>query len=70
MSARVEREVYLGVRGYASSSAEGIQRAIRIKMALETGWTFEYIDALGLIDYEDMLAYWSGQAKAEEANNS
>ena len=38
-------------------------------MALEFGWTFEYIDGLGLIDYADVLAYWSGSANAEEFNN-
>jgi len=40
-------------------------RAIRVQIALETGWTFEYIDEMRLLDYEDLLAYWSGQAKAE-----
>ena len=70
VSARVEKEVYRGARGYAGGNNEAIQRAIRIKIVLETGWPFEYIDELNLTDYEDMLAYFSGQSKADEANSS
>lgn len=45
---------------------EAIRRANRINIVLETGWTFEYIDQLRLEDYGDLMAYWSGKAKAEE----
>ena len=61
------KEVYLSNRGFVGQYDWAVERAIRVKIALETGWTFEYIDSMGLVDYEDLMAYWAGQGKARDA---
>lgn len=35
-------------------------------IADRTGWMLEYVDGLGMADVQDMLAYWTGKAKAEK----
>lgn len=38
---------------------------IRSKLALDTGWSLEYIDSLGLKDIGDIVGYQTGQNKGE-----
>lgn len=62
--------MYLAFRDFAGKDVKAIERATRVQIALETGWTFEYIDSLRLEDYGDLMGFWAGKAKAEEANQS
>jgi hypothetical protein len=57
-------------RGFVVDDVDAQIRAIRVRMAMETGWSFEQIDNLSLQDYTDILAVWEGIAKAQEVNNS
>jgi len=39
-------------------------RITRVQLALDTGWTLEYIDNMSLEDYGDILAFLDGKNKA------
>lgn len=52
---------------YDAKMDEGISwRVFRVRLAHETGWPLEYIDALGLQDAGDFMGYWAGKAKGED----
>lgn len=39
---------------------------MRVKIAETMGWSFEYIDDLGVQNISDISGVWSGTAKVEE----
>ena len=41
-------------------------RITRTRLAIELGYSFEYIDSLNLQDLGDILSYWSVKAKIEK----
>lgn len=43
-----------------------MERATRAQVVAELHWTFEQYDDARLADMGDLMAYWSGKAKAEE----
>lgn len=43
----------------------GMWQIQRANIAIETGWTLDYIDSLSEFDVITLLGTWDGQAKAQ-----